>query len=48
MLAKMKDSLYIDNGLSIYFYAKVMDIANYLYNKLPTKHNGPTFILKKA
>ncbi len=33
----MKDLIVIDNSLSYKFWAKVMETANYLKNKLPTK-----------
>lgn len=36
-LAKMKDLLFINNKLPTQFWAKAMDIANYLRNRLPTK-----------
>ena len=37
-LAQMKDSLLINSGLPIQFWAKTMDTANYLRNWLPTRH----------
>ena len=36
-LAQMKDSLFINNELPIQFWAKAMDTANYLLNRLPTR-----------
>ena len=33
----MKDSLLINNKLSNYFWAKAIETANYLKNRLPTK-----------
>lgn len=33
----MKDTLLIDSDLPNNFWAKVMEIANYLWNCLPTK-----------
>lgn len=33
----MKDSLFINSGLPTQFEAKVIDIANYLQNWLPTR-----------
>lgn len=44
----MKDSLLIDSGLLVNFWAKVIDIANYLYNRLPTRCNSVTVISKEA
>lgn len=36
-VVRMKDFLLIDSGLSLEFWAEVMDIANYLQNRLSTK-----------
>lgn len=33
----MKDSLLLDSGLPLDFWAEAIDIASYLQNKLPTK-----------
>lgn len=33
----MKDSLLIDSGLPLQFWAEAMNTANYLRNRLPTK-----------
>lgn len=44
----MKDSLLIDSGLPVNFWAEAMDIANYLRNRLPTKRDGPAFIPEEA
>ena len=47
-LATMKNSLLINSGLPINFWAKAMDTANYLCNRLPTRCSGPAFILEEA
>lgn len=44
----MKDSLLIDNGLPVNFWADVIDTANHFRNWLPTKRSGLAFILEKA
>ena len=44
----MKDSLLIDSGLPVNFWAEAMDTANYLRNQLPTRREGPTFIPEEA
>lgn len=33
----MKDSLLVDSGLPLEFWAEAMDTANYIRNRLPTK-----------
>ena len=43
----MKESLLVDNGLSLEFQAEAMDIANYPQNKLPTKTQRGELILEK-
>lgn len=48
MLATIKDPLLINSYLSINFWAKIIDISNYLYNWLSKKDNSPVFILEKA
>lgn len=37
MIVTMKDSMLIDSGLSNGFWAKAMETANYLQNRLPTR-----------
>ena len=44
----MNDSILIDSGLLVNFWAEAMDKANYLHNYLPTKRDGPTIIPKKV
>lgn len=44
----MKDSLFINSGLSIKFQTDVMNIINYFCNELPTKYDSSTFIPKEA
>lgn len=41
----MKDSLLIDSGLPINFWAEAMDTSNYLRNRLPTKRADKTIII---
>lgn len=36
-IVTMKDSLLLDSGLPLDFWAEAMDTANYLQNRLPTK-----------
>lgn len=48
ILAIMKDSLFIDNSLLLNFVGKAIDIINYLYNRLLTRHNSVTVIFKKT
>lgn len=43
-LAIIKDLLLINNGLSVNFWAEKIDTANYLRNRLPTRHNSVTVI----
>lgn len=49
-LTTMKDSLLVDSGLPVNFWADAMDTANYLCNRLPTKRSGsrPAFIPEEA
>lgn len=47
-LATMKDSLLIDSGLSVSFWAEAMDTANYLRNRLPTRRNSITVVPEEA
>lgn len=44
----MKDSLLIDSGLPLEFWAETMDTANYLQNCLPTKSQRREIILEKS
>ena len=44
----MKDSLFIDNGLSVNIWANAIDTANYFYNRLSTKRIRPAFISEEA
>lgn len=44
----MKDSLLIDSNLPSEFWAEVMDIANYLRNRLPTKSQREELIPEEA
>lgn len=43
----MKDSLLINNGLPNDFWAKIMEISNYLQNKLPTKSQSHGKLIPK-
>ena len=47
-IVTMKDSLLLDSGLPLDFWAKAMDTANYLRNRLPTKSQKGGFIPNKA
>ena len=47
-LATIKDSLLIDSGLPVNFWAEAMDTANYLRNRLTKRREGPTFIPEEA
>ena len=47
-LATMKDLLLIDSGLPVNFWAKAMDTANYLHNRLPIRRNSVTVISKEV
>ena len=42
----MNDSLFIDSDLPINFWAKTMDMVNYLYNRLLIKRGRPFFIVR--
>ena len=44
----MKDSLLIDSGLPLEFWAEAMDTANYLRNRLPTKSQRGEMIPEEA
>ena len=44
----MKDSLFIDSGLSVNFWAEAIDTSNYLPNRLSTRRNDSVFISEKA
>lgn len=44
----MKNSLLIDNGFLLEFWAKAMDSANYLQNRLPTKSQRGEMIPEEA
>ena len=44
----MKDSIFIDSGLPVNFWAEAMDTANYLYNCPPIKQDSLTIILKET
>lgn len=44
----MKDSLLIDSGLHLEFWAEAMDTANYLRNRLPTKSQRGELIPEEA
>lgn len=46
--AIIKDSLLINSGLPINFWAKEMDTGNYLRNRLSTRRNSSIFITKEA
>ena len=46
-IVTMKDSLLIDSGLPNYFWAKAMETANYLRNRLPTKTKAHGEIIPK-
>lgn len=46
-IAIMKNSLLIDSNLPLEFWVEVMDIANYLYNCLPTKSQQRELITKE-
>lgn len=48
MIVTMKDLLLIDIGLSLEFWAKAMDTANYLYNCLPIKSQREELIPEAA
>lgn len=48
ILATMKDSLLIDSGLPVNFWAEAMDTANYLCNRLPTRRNNITVVPEEA
>lgn len=43
----MKNSILIDSGLSNGFSGKVMETANYLRNKLPTKRKSDGKVILK-
>lgn len=47
-LAIMKDSLLIDSGLPVNFWAEAMDTTNYLRNRLPTRRNSVIVIPEEA
>lgn len=47
-LATMEDSLLIDSGLPINFWAEAMDTFNYLQNRLPTKRSDKSIIPEEA
>lgn len=47
-MAIIKDSLFIDNALSVNFWNKVMDMANYLYSELSIRCKSPIFISKEV
>lgn len=47
-MATIKDSLLIDSGLPVNFWAETMDIANYFHNKFLTRRVGLAFIPKEA
>lgn len=47
-IATMKDSLLIDSGLPVEFWADAMDTANYLRNRLPTRCQHGELILEEA
>lgn len=44
----MKDSLLVDNGLPLEFWAKAIDTANYIRNCLPTKSQIGELVLEEA
>lgn len=44
----MKDSFLIDSELLVNFWAEIMDISNYVYNKISAKQNSPVFISEEA
>lgn len=44
----MKDSLLIDSGLLVNFWAKAMDTSNYLRHQLSIRWNGPVFISEQT
>lgn len=44
----MKDSLLLDSSLLLDFWAKAMDTANYLQNRLPTKNSRKELILEET
>lgn len=46
-IVTIKDSLLIDNGLPLEFWAEAMDTANYLWNRLPTKSQRGEIISEK-
>lgn len=48
MIVTMKDLLLIDIGLPLEFWAKAMDNANYLYNRLPIKSQREELIPEAA
>lgn len=48
IIVAIKDSLLLNSGLSLDFWAKVMYTANYLQNKLPTKSQRRKLILEEA
>lgn len=43
----MKNSPFIDNDLPINFWAKAMDISNYLQNCLPTRQADKSVVIPK-
>lgn len=47
-IVTMKDSLLINSGLPLEFWAEVMDTANYLRNHLPTKSQVGELILEES
>ncbi len=44
-LSTMKDSLLIDSGLPLNFWAKAMDTSNYLRNRLSTRRADKSTII---
>lgn len=44
----MKDSLLLDSGLPLDFWAEAMDTANYLRNRLPAKSQRGELIPEEA
>ena len=44
----MKDSLLINSGLPVNFWAETINRNNYLRNRLSTRQNGPAFILEEV
>lgn len=47
-IVTMKNSLLLDSGFPLDFWVEVIDIINYLQNRLPTKIQKREFILQKA